>query len=46
MEDSKKEDKINSFEDLRIWQEARELVKDIYSDFQEGSAGQADFVFK
>jgi len=27
--------KINNFEDLRIWQEARELVKDIYLDFKD-----------
>jgi four helix bundle protein len=25
----------NSFEDLRIWQQARELVRQVYGDFQE-----------
>jgi len=28
-------EKIESFEDLRIWQEARVLVKDVYADFRE-----------
>lgn len=28
-------DKIESFEDLRIWQEARVLVKEVYTDFRE-----------
>ncbi len=27
--------KVDKFEDLRIWQEARELVKDIYLDFKD-----------
>jgi hypothetical protein len=26
-------EKIESFEDLRIWQEARILVKEVYTDF-------------
>jgi len=29
--------KVDKFEDLRIWQEARELVKDIYLDFKDCS---------
>lgn len=28
-------EKIESFEDLRIWQEARRLVKDVYMDFSD-----------
>jgi len=28
-------EKIESFEDLRIWQDARVLVKDVYDDFRE-----------
>ena len=27
--------KVEKFEDLRIWQEARELVKNIYLDFRD-----------
>jgi len=27
-------EKIQSFEDLRIWQEARVLVKEVYTDFK------------
>jgi len=37
---------IQNFEDLRIWQEARELVKKIYQDFGKGTPGQNDYGFK
>jgi len=33
---------IESFEDLRIWQEARVLVKEVYSDFRDNR----DFGFR
>ena len=33
------------FEDLRIWQQARRLVGDVYCDFREGAAAR-DFGFK
>jgi four helix bundle protein len=39
-------EKVESFEDLRIWQQARELVSEIYSDFGAGSVGHRDYVFK
>lgn len=29
--------KVENFEDLRIWQEARVFVKEIYSDFETGT---------
>lgn len=38
--------KVKSFEDLRIWQDARTLLRDIYSDFGKGSKGEHDFEFK
>jgi len=38
--------KVKSFEDLWIWQQARILVREIYSDFSEGSAGYRDYDFK
>lgn len=38
--------KVKSFEDLWIWQEARLLVKEIYSDFTEGTPGGHDYGFK
>ena len=34
------------FEDLRIWQEAREQVKRVYSCFPKGSIGYRDFAFR
>ena len=34
--------RVERFEDLRIWQDARELVKNIYTDFREIK----DFGFK
>ena len=41
-----KKDKVESFEDLRIWQEARVLVKNVYLDYKKGNAGGTDFGFK
>lgn len=38
--------KVESFEDLWIWQEARKLVREIYSDFAEGTPGSRDYGFK
>lgn len=38
--------KVESFEDLWIWQEARALVKKIYSDFAKGTPGGRDYGFK
>jgi four helix bundle protein len=38
--------KVKSFEDLRIWQEARELVRLMYTDFKKGSRGFNDFDLK
>jgi four helix bundle protein len=37
---------VQKFEDLRIWQEARELVKLIYLDFGKGTPGHHDYGFK
>ncbi len=37
--------KAKRFEDLWIWQHARELVKEIYRDFHSG-AGSKDFGFR
>jgi len=34
------------FEDLWIWQQARILVKEIYTDFSQKAAGSRDFGFK
>ena len=34
------------FEDLRIWQEARDQVQAIYRSFERGSAGHTDFGFR
>lgn len=39
-------EKVRSFEDLWIWQQARLLVKEIYCDFGGGTAGERDFGFK
>ena len=39
-------EKGESFEDLWIWQQARILVKEIYSDFGEGTPGHGDYGFK
>lgn len=38
--------KVESFEDLWVWQEARVLVSGIYSDFAEGSPGGRDYGFR
>ncbi|MDO9543458.1 MAG: four helix bundle protein [Kiritimatiellia bacterium] len=38
--------KVKSFEDLWIWQEARALVKEIYSDFTAGTPGSRDYGFR
>ncbi len=37
-------DRVQLFEDLWIWQQAREYVKEIYSDFKQGD-GCRDFGF-
>jgi four helix bundle protein len=39
-------EKVKSFEDLWIWQQARVLANLIYSDFDGGSPGQRDFGFR
>ena len=41
-----KMEKAKSFEDLWIWQRAKILVKDIYSDFKEGASGCRDYGFR
>ena len=38
-------EKAKRFEDLWIWQQARDLVKEIYEDFRAG-AGSKDFGFR
>ncbi len=38
--------KAKSFEDLWIWQQARNLVKEVYSDFSQGTRGAHDFGFR
>ena len=37
---------VSSFEELRIWQQARVLVKELYGDFGEGTPGARDFGFR
>ena len=37
--------KVESFEDLWIWKEARVLVKQIYSDFAKNTSGGRDYGF-
>lgn len=39
-------EKAKSFEDLWIWQQARILIREIYSDFGEGTPGYRDYGFK
>ena len=39
-------DKVKTFEDLWIWQQARILVQDIYTDFGRGTRGSHDFGFR
>ena len=38
--------KAKTFEDLWIWQEARALIKEIYSDFGEKTPSRRDFGFR
>lgn len=38
--------KPQTFEDLWIWQEARQLVAEIYADFGEGTPGVRDYAFR
>jgi four helix bundle protein len=38
--------KPQSFEDLWIWKESRQLVVEIYTDFGEGTPGARDYGFK
>ena len=38
--------KITKFEELWIWQQSRQLVKDVYIDFGEGTAAERDYGFK
>ena len=35
-----------SFEELRIWQEARAFVRCVYADFREGRPGGRDYGFR
>lgn len=37
---------VKRFEELWIWQQARILVKEIYSDFGPGTPGERDFGFR
>jgi len=37
---------VERFEDLRIWQEARQLVRLVYSDFGVGTPANYDFGFR
>ena len=39
-------EKAKRFEDLLIWQTARELVKEIYKDFGQDTNGYRDYGFK
>ncbi len=39
-------EKARTFEELWIWQQARELVKEIYSDFGLGTSGNHDYGFQ
>ncbi len=39
-------DRVKSFEDLWIWQQARELVRDVYSDLRQGNPGSHDYGFR
>ena len=38
--------KVSQFEDLRIWQDARDLVKLIYQSISNESAGSKDWGFR
>jgi four helix bundle protein len=37
---------VRSFEDLRIWQQSRLLVRDVYMDFADGTCAARDFGFR
>lgn len=39
-------EKVESFEDLWIWQEARTLVQDIYTDFGKDTPAARDYGFR
>ena len=39
-------EKVESFEDLWIWQEARGLVRDIYTDFGNDTPAGRDYGFR
>jgi len=39
-------EKVESFEDLWIWQEARALVRDIYIDFGKDTPAERDYGFR
>ena len=41
-----KREKVKSFEQLWIWQQARQLVREVYSDFADGCPGSRDFGFR
>jgi len=45
MEPEQLEKGARRFEELWVWQQARELVKEIYEDFRSGS-GSKDFGFR
>jgi four helix bundle protein len=38
--------RAETFEDLRIWQEARQLVREVYSCFHPGEQGYRDYGFR
>ena len=37
---------VKSFEDLRIWKDARRLVSNVYRDFGTGTEAERDFGFR
>ena len=39
-------EKVESFEDLWIWQEARALVRDIYTEFGKDTPAERDYGFR
>jgi len=39
-------DFAETFEDLRIWQKAREQARNVYRDFGDGTPAQRDFGFR
>ncbi|MCF7848784.1 MAG: four helix bundle protein [Kiritimatiellales bacterium] len=41
-----KMNKVECFEDLRIWQDARALVKQVYTDFGVGTPDNKDYGFR